>query len=282
MKLLDYDLEERILIMGILNITPDSFSDGGNFFSYDSAVKHAKKMVKEGADIIDIGGESTRPGSKKISSEEEIKRILPVVKKICKEIKKPISVDTYKSDVAKKCLEAGASMINDITALRYDENLLDVVKSYDAPICLMHMKGTPQNMQKNPNYKDIIKEIKDFLKERSDYAIKNGISKNKIIIDPGIGFGKRTGHGIEDNCKIIANISEFKKLGFPVLIGTSRKTFIGNISGKEKLAPNKRIVGSIMTAVISKINGANILRVHDVKETIQSLNIIRCIDNEEK
>ena len=277
MKLLDYDLSKKTLIMGILNVTPDSFSDGGQFNTYNKAIKYAKKMAKEGADIIDIGGESTRPGAEKISSEVELKRILPVVKKLANEIDIPISVDTYKSDVARKCLSAGASMINDITAFRGDNKLAGVIKEYKVPMCLMHMKGTPENMQKNPTYKDVIKEIKEFLEKRCKFAIKKGISKNKIIIDPGIGFGKRTGKDIEDNCTIIANIDEFKKLGFPVLIGASRKTFIGNISGKKKLKPNDRLEGSISAAIISAVNGANILRVHDVKETRRALDVLKCV-----
>lgn len=277
MKLLGYDLNKKTLIMGILNVTPDSFSDGGKFNSFDLAVKHAQKMVSFGADIIDIGGESTRPGAEKISSEVELNRILPVIKKLAKEIDIPISVDTYKSDVARACLDAGASMINDITALRGDNNLAEVIREYKVPVCLMHMKGTPDNMQKNPTYIYLIKEIKEFLEKRIKYAIKKDISKDKIIIDPGIGFGKRTGNGVEDNCSIIANIFEFKKLGYPVLIGASRKTFIGNISGENKLKPTERLMGSISAAVISAINGANILRVHDVKETRRALDVLECI-----
>jgi len=279
MKILNYDLDKKTLIMGILNVTPDSFSDGGLYNSFDSAVKHAKKMQKEGADIIDIGGESTRPGAKQISVEVELKRILPIVKILSKEISIPISIDTYKSNVAKDCIEAGASMINDITALRSDEKLADIVKDYSVPICLMHMKGTPENMQKNPTYSDIILEIKEFLKKRAEFAIKKGISKDKIIIDPGIGFGKRTGNGIEDNCNILANISDFKKLGYPLLIGASRKRFLGNISSKEKTDAKNRLAGSIASAIVAKLNGANIIRVHDVKETKQALNVIDCIIN---
>ena len=276
MKLFDYDLEEKTLIMGILNVTPNSFSDGGKFNKISSAVKHAEKMCDEGADIIDIGGESTRPGSKSISADEEIKRVLPVLEKVVEIVDKPISIDTYKSDVAKVCLEKGASMINDITSFRGDKKLVDIIKKYDVHICMMHRKGSPKNMQKNPYYNDVISEIKDFLKERTDYAIRKGIKKDNIIIDPGIGFGKRTGLGIEDNCNIIANIKEFKKLGFPVLIGSSRKTFIGNISGKKPLPPEDRMEGSIAAAVISSINGADIIRVHDVKETKRALNIVEC------
>jgi len=277
MKLLDYNLEENTLIMGILNVTPDSFSDGGNFNSINSAVEHAQKMVDDGADIIDIGGESTRPRAKPVASDEEIKRVLPVLKKISKEVEVPISIDTYKSEVAKICLEEGASMINDITSFIGDKKLVDIVKKYDVPVCLMHMKGTPQNMQKNPYYKDIIAEIKDFLKKRADLAIKKGIKKDKIIVDPGIGFGKRTGSGIEDNCTILANLKEFKKLGYPVLVGPSRKTFIGNISDKKRLVSSDRLEGSIAAAVMSAVNGADIIRVHDVRETKRALNVLNCL-----
>ncbi len=277
MKLFNYDLKNKTLIMGILNVTPDSFSDGGKFNSYAKAVEHAKKMESEGADIIDIGGESTRPGAKKISAEIELKRILPIVKKLSKEIDIPISVDTYKSSVAKNCLDAGASMINDITSLLGDDRLADIIKEFNVPICIMHMLGTPENMQKNPNYNNIIKEIKDFLKKRAQYLVDKGIKKNKIIIDPGLGFGKRTGNGIEDNCKIIANINEFKKLGYPVLIGASRKTFIGNVSGEKKLKTDDRIEGSLAAACIASIKGVDILRVHDVKKTRLALDIVDCI-----
>ncbi len=277
MKLFDYDLDKKTLIMGILNVTPDSFSDGGKFNTIEKALKHAKKMADEGADIIDIGGESTRPGAKSITAEEETKRVLPVLKKIVKEIDIPISIDTYKSKVAEKCLKNGASMINDITSLRGDEKLIDVIKKYDVPVCLMHMKGTPNNMQKNPYYKDIIKEIKDFLRKKSNYALDKGVKKENIIVDPGIGFGKRTGSGIEDNCTVLANIKEFKKLGYPVLVGASRKTFIENISGEKKLTTCERLEGSIATAIISSLNGADIIRVHDVKETVRALKVLNCL-----
>lgn len=277
MKLLDYNLEEKTLIMGILNVTPDSFSDGEKFNTVEKALKHAKNMIIEGADIIDIGGESTRPGAKPITAEEEIKRVLPVLKKIVRETDTPISVDTYKSKVAKKCLSNGASMINDITALRGNEKLVDIIRDYNVPVCLMHMKGTPQNMQKNPHYKNVVKEIKDFLKKQSNYAVSKGIKKKNIIIDPGIGFGKRTGSGTEDNCTILANIKEFKKLGYPVLVGASRKKFIGNICGEKKLPADERLEGSIAASIISSLNGADILRVHDVKETVRALKVLNCV-----
>lgn len=274
----DFEIGKRTIIMGTLNVTPDSFSDGGKFYSTDVAVKHAIQMEKEGADIIDIGGESTRPGSKAISLNEEMNRVIPVVEELVKKIKIPISVDTYKSEIAKKALDLGASMINDISALRGDKNLASVVADYNVLICLMHMKGEPRNMQVNPVYDDAVREIHDFLKERSEYAISSDIKKEDIIIDPGIGFGKRTGKGIEDNCEILRRLSELKDLGFPIMIGASRKTFIGNICGDDKPLPViDRLEGSLAAACLAVANGANIVRVHDVKETRRCIDIVDCI-----
>ena len=259
---------KKPLIMGILNVTPDSFSDGGKFFSIEDAVKHAIQMEKDGADIIDIGGESTRPGSKSISLKEERKRVIPVVENLIDKIKIPISIDTYKSEIAKESLDIGASMINDITALRGDDKLAEVVAEYDVPICLMHMKGTPKNMQVNPEYDDVVDEIKDFLKERSEYAVSKGIKNKNIIIDPGLGFGKRTGKGIDDNLEILNRLPELKELGYPILVGGSRKTFVGYFFGEGKLlSVDQRLEGSLAAAIIAIANGANIIRVHDVKET---------------
>ncbi|MCK4902018.1 MAG: dihydropteroate synthase [Thermoplasmatales archaeon] len=269
------DIGKRTIIMGILNVTPDSFSDGGKFFSVDDAVKQAVRMEEEGADIIDIGGESTRPGSNAISLDEEMNRVLPVVGELVNKIKIPISVDTYKSEIAKKSLDLGASMINDISALRGDKKLANVVADYDVPICLMHMKGEPRNMQVYPVYDDVVKEIHDFLKERTDYAVSCNIKKENIIIDPGIGFGKRTGKGIEDNCEILDRLFEFKDLGFPILVGASRKKFIGNICGGEEPLPvTERLEGSLAAACIAIANGADIVRVHDVKETKLCIDIV--------
>jgi len=271
----DFEIGKQTIIMGILNVTPDSFSDGGKFYSTDVAVKHAIQMEKEGADIIDIGGESTRPGSKAISLDEEMNRVIPVVEELVKKIKIPISIDTYKSKIAKKALDLGANMINDISALRGDKNLASIVADYDVPICLMHMKGEPRNMQINPVYDDVVRETHDFLKERSEYAISNGIKKENIIVDPGIGFGKRTGKGIEDNCEILRRLSELKDLGFPIMVGASRKTFIGNICGGDKPLPvTDRLEGSLATACIAIFNGADIVRVHDVKETRRCVDIV--------
>ena len=274
----NFDIGKQTIIMGTLNVTPDSFSDGGKFFSIDSAVNHAIVMEKEGADIIDIGGESTRPGAKSVSLDEEINRVIPVLEELVKKIKVPISIDTYKSKIAKKALEIGANMINDITALQGDKLLASIVADYEVPICLMHMKGSPRNMQINPVYDDIVKEIISFLKKRAYYAISCNIKKENIIIDPGLGFGKRTGKGIEDNCEILKRLAELKKLGYPILVGASRKTFIGNICGVEKPLPvNERLEGSLAAACIAVANGADIIRVHDVKETRRCIDLVDCI-----
>jgi len=273
-----FDLDKQTLIMGILNVTPDSFSDGGRFFSVDKAVEHAVYMSKEGADIIDIGGESTRPGSKSISLDEEMDRVIPVIEQLIGKLKIPISIDTYKSEIARKALDLGACMVNDITALQGDRHLASVVSEYDVPVCLMHMKGKPRDMQINPAYIDIIKEIHNFLEERADHALFCNIKKENIIVDPGIGFGKRTGRGIEDNCEILHRLSELKNLGYPVLVGASRKTFIGNVCGdKESLPVSDRLEGTLAAACIAVMNGADIIRAHDVKETCRCINMVDCV-----
>ena len=255
---------KRTLIMGILNVTPDSFYDGGKYSSVESALERAREMVEEGADIIDVGGESSRPGSLPVSKDEELSRILPVIKAISDELDVPISVDTYRAEVAEEAIKAGAGMVNDITAMGGDDGMAKVVSEHGVPICLMHMKGTPQNMQKNPHYDDTMAEITKFLHERAEYAMAKGIDEKNIILDPGIGFGKRTGEGIEDNCEIIARLAELKSLGFPVLVGASRKTFIGNLSNTRV---EERLEGSLGAEAMAIANGADILRVHDVKET---------------
>jgi len=256
---------DRPLIMGILNITPDSFYDGGKYFNYDKAIERGKEIEKEGADIIDIGGESTRPGSAPVSEKEEIKRVIPVIENLSKEIKIPISCDTYKSKVAEKALQVGAEIINDISGLRFDKNLIEVIKEHKPGLIIMHTKGKPKNMQKKPYYKDTINEIYNFFKKRLEYAIKKGISEKSIVIDPGIGFGKR----LIDNLLIIKNLSKFKKIGRPILIGTSRKSFIGKLLN---LPEEERLEGTIASIVISYINGAKIFRVHDVKEAKRALD----------
>lgn len=273
-----FNFGKKTYIMGILNVTPDSFSDGSMFFSVNDAVNHAIKMQNEGADIIDIGGESTRPGAESISKNEELKRIIPVIEELVDKISIPISIDTYKSDVAMKALDRGASIVNDITALQGDKKLVNIVAKYDVPLCLMHMKGNPRNMQENPIYNDVVKEIYDFLKERAEYAMFHDIKKENIIIDPGLGFGKRTGRGVEDNCVILRRLGELKNLGFPILVGPSRKTFIGNISGgKQQIPVSDRLEGSLAAACVAVMNGADIVRVHDVKETRRCIDIVDCI-----
>lgn len=245
----------RTSIMGILNVTPDSFYDGGRYLSVEDAVRHAEELVQEGADIIDIGGESTRPGSEPVSLEDELRRVIPVIKKLVSRIKIPISIDTQKAQVARQALEIGAHIINDISALRADPEMVNVAKKYDVPVVLVHMKGTPKDMQENPCYDDVISEIKEFFRERIQ---RSGIRKENIILDPGIGFGKR----LEDNLEIIKRLGEFKELGFPILIGPSRKSFIGGKS-------SERIWGTAGAVAVGVLNGADIIRVHDVSEMKQ-------------
>lgn len=272
-----FDTSKKSVIMGILNVTPDSFSDGGLFCSVDEAVSHAKQMVNDGADIIDIGGESTRPGAPKVGFSEELKRVLPIIEQLSSELSVPLSIDTYKAEVAEKAINAGVSLVNDITALMGDHSMANVISEYDVSICLMHMKGNPRTMQQNPEYDDLMNEISSFLKERSEFALFHDIKKEHIIIDPGIGFGKRTGRGIEDNCEILSRLKELKTLGYPLLIGASRKTFIGNVCSEHSpLPPDERLEGSLAAACIAVVNGADIVRVHDVKETYRSLRIIDC------
>jgi dihydropteroate synthase len=256
-----YSLEigKRTLMMGVVNVTPDSFSDGGQFFHAEKAIEHAKRLAKEGADIIDIGGESTRPGSDSVTLEEEMRRVIPVIEGVSKMVEVPISIDTYKSEIAKIALDKGASMINDISALRFDAKIADIAVDYDVPLILMHMKGTPKNMQIDPTYDSVVNEIKEFLRERVNFAVSKGVPRNSIIIDPGIGFGKTTEH----NYEIIRRLSELKELDLPILIGTSRKSFIGKTLD---LDVNERLEGTLATITMSIINGADIVRVHDVKE----------------
>ena len=254
--------------MGILNITPDSFSDGGFYNSTELAVKRASQLIFDGADILDIGGESTRPGASQISIKEELNRIIPVIKEIRKRYKDIlISVDTYKSEVAKQSIASGASIINDISGLVLDKKMASVAASLDVPVVLMHLKGTPQNMQVNPTYKNLISEIKDFLIKQANYAKKAGVKPKNIIIDPGIGFGKT----VKNNFEILAKLKEFANTGYPVLVGPSRKSFIGKTLN---LPVDKRLEGTAASIAISIINGAKIVRVHDVSEMKKVCKIV--------
>lgn len=246
--------------MGILNVTPDSFSDGGRFFDKERAVEQALRMQEEGADIIDIGGESTRPGAEKISVRKEISRVVPVIQALSDKVRIPISIDTYKSDVAEEAVSAGASMINDISGLRFDPRMPRVAARHQVPVVIMHIKGTPRNMQKNPSYQSLIPEIADYLRKSIEVARGAGIADDKIIIDPGIGFGKTLEHNIE----IIRKLDKFSGLERPILVGPSRKSFIGKILGD--LSVTERVEGTAAAVAICIFNGANIIRVHDVKE----------------
>ncbi len=255
-----FDFSQKTYIMGILNVTPDSFSDGGLFIDRKRAVEHAISMVESGADIIDIGGESTRPGSSPVTLNEELKRTIPVIETLSDHIKVPISIDTYKAEVAKMALSAGASIVNDISGLRFDPEMAYFIARKRVPVVIMHIQGTPKNMQKNPFYDDLIREVIIFLRDSIEIAKIAGIKEDMVIIDPGIGFGKTMDH----NLQLIKHLGRFKELKRPLLIGTSRKTFIGHILGN--ISTDERLMGTAATVAISIMNGANIVRVHDVKE----------------
>lgn len=259
-----FDYEKRTYIMGILNVTPDSFSDGGNFTNIDLAIKHAKQMVEDGADLIDLGGESTRPGHTYIEANEEIKRVIPVIKRLKKEINVPISVDTYKSEVANEALKEGAYMINDVWGLKKDKDMAFVIAKYNAHVCIMHNQdGTYYNG-------DIIENIKLSLLESIKIALDSGIKKDKIILDPGIGFGKT----FQQNIEVLRRLSEIKSIGYPLLLGTSRKSVIGNVLNVE---PKKRLEGTIVTTALGIRDGISIVRVHDVKENLKAAQMADAI-----
>ena len=264
------NLDQRTHVMGVLNVTPDSFSDGGRYFESERAVEHGLEMVAEGADIIDVGGESTRPFSKGISSSEEIDRVIPVVEALAKEVSVPVSIDTCKADVAHEAVKAGASMINDISALRLDSHMPEIVARAGVPVILMHMKGTPEDMQAKPTYEDLISEVRDFLRDAMTRAMEAGIRKDLIVVDPGIGFGKT----FDDNLRIIRDLSSFGPLGCPVLLGTSNKAFIGRILDKEA---HERDTGTMATVAAGVMNGASIVRVHHVEKAVETVRIIDAI-----
>ena len=262
----------RPLVMGVLNVTPDSFSDGGQFLFVEKAVERALQMESEGADIIDIGGESSRPGAEPIDAEEEKKRVLPVISALRRQSQIPISIDTYKASTAAAAFDTGADIINDISALRFDSAMGPLAASHGVPVILMHMLGTPRDMQINPIYENCVEEITNFFKERIAHCQQIGIDKNKLILDPGIGFGKR----LEDNLDILAHIEQFQSLGLPVLIGASRKSFINMLHPRQK-APTKRLGGSLAAAIMALVKGADIIRVHDVEETVEALAVLQAI-----
>ena len=250
-------------VMGILNVTPNSFSDGGQYLDVQQALGHAKLMVDEGATLIDIGGESSRPGASPVSSTEEVSRVLPVIRAVVDSLDVVISIDTSKAEVARKALDAGAHIVNDITALRGDPEMVSVVAEMGAGLILMHMKGTPRTMQQAPQYEDVVRDVCASLTERVQYAEAQGVVPERIIIDPGIGFGKTTEHNIE----LLKRLSEFRSLNKPLLIGTSRKSFIGNILG---LPITERVEGTVATVCWSIAHGADIIRVHDVNANVRA------------
>ena len=254
--------------MGILNITPDSFSDGGEYYDVEKAVGHGLRMVEEGADFIDVGGESTRPGSESVSVEEELRRVVPVIECLSKTTSIPVSIDTYKSEVAGRALAAGAVIVNDISGLHFDPLLADVVARNSASIVLMHIKGSPKTMQQDPEYEDVIEEICSYLQEGIRSAEQAGIEQ--IIVDPGIGFGKTLRH----NMTVFQHLETFRRFGYPVLVGPSRKSFIGVILG---LSADQRLEGTAAAVAVSIMNGANIVRVHDVKEMKRVARVVDAI-----
>jgi len=260
-------LGRKTLVMGVLNVTPDSFSDGGKYLNVRQAVEHALQMQRDGADIIDIGAESTRPGSAEIPVAEELARLLPVLESLRGKLKIPISVDTQKAAVGEIAIGAGAAMINDVSGLRHDPQLAEVVAHHGVPLVLMHMRGTPRTMQKLPFAKDVMKEALNGLRESLAIARKAGIAKNKIIVDPGIGFGK----SFEQNYELLAKLDEIAKLGYPLLVGTSRKGFLGKTLARngEPAPSEQRIWGTAATVTASILGGAHIVRVHDVAEMAQ-------------
>ncbi len=273
------NLGKRPHIMGVLNVTPDSFSDGGMFFDREYAVGRGLKMESEGADIIDIGGESTRPGAKPVSAMEECRRIIPVVKILVKRLRIPVSVDTSKSEVAGEALDAGAAIINDVTGLKRDRRIAKVAARHKAALILMHMKGSPRTMQNDPRYKDLMSEMTGSLQNSAAIAEEAGVSGDRIVVDPGIGFGKT----LEHNLKILKRLGELKSLGYPVMVGPSRKAFIGKISGAGtdgKVPPELgRAFGTAAAVALAIKNGADIIRVHDVKEMRQVVEITEAISN---
>jgi len=268
MNLLKLINEKAPLVMGIINCTPDSFFEGSRKSLVDDALETARKMVENGADLLDIGGESSRPGSSYVSVDEEIGRVIPVIQAIRKELATPISVDTRKKAVAQAAVEAGADIINDISALNDDPDLAAYAAEKGIPVILMHMKGTPESMQNDPFYNDVVTSVMESLENAAGSALEAGIQKENIILDPGIGFGKRQ----EDNIDLLKAIPKLKTLGYPILIGLSRKRFIGNITGREI---ESRLAGTLGANAFSMMQGAHILRVHDVSETVDMVKVMR-------
>ena len=268
----EVSLKDRFMIMGILNVTPDSFSDGGDYLDVDKALKRVEEMINEGADIVDVGGESTRPFAEPVSLDEELRRVVPVIESVKKEFPEVVlSIDTYKSKVAQEALDRGVEIVNDISGLGFDEKLIEVLAGSNCGIVEMHIKGTPKNMQKDPHYDDVVLEINEKFKEILEKLRSAGVDEERVVLDPGIGFGKR----FENNLEILNNIEAFKIWGRPILIGTSRKSFIGGVLGIEN--PKERLFGTIASNVVAFIKGAHIFRVHDVRAHKEALKLAKAI-----
>jgi dihydropteroate synthase len=259
----------RPAVMGVLNVTPDSFSDGGNFLPRERALGHARAMVAEGADIIDIGGESTRPGAKPVSVQEELDRVIPVIEALREEVAVPLSIDTSKPEVMRAAVAAGAGFINDVYALRAP-GALETAAGLNVPVCLMHMQGEPRTMQENPQYRDVVADVREFLFERVAAAEAVGIARDRIVVDPGFGFGK----SVEHNLQLLRGLNALAALGIPVLAGLSRKSMIGKLLG---LPVERRLHASLALALLAVQNGANIVRVHDVGPTVEALRMVRVV-----
>jgi dihydropteroate synthase len=264
------DLRSRVLIAGIVNVTPDSFSDGGRYLDPEAAVDHAAAMVEQGADLIDIGGESSRPGSEPVGTDEELRRVMPVVRAVCRKVPVPVSVDTIKAAVARQALDAGAVIVNDISALRFDPEMAQVVARAGAGLVLMHMQGTPKTMQQAPSYRDVVAEVRDFFRERLAAAARAGIAAEQILLDPGIGFGKN----LEHNLKLIDRLDRFVELGRPLMIGPSRKAFIGQVLER---AVSERLMGTAAVVAVALLRGARVVRVHDVAPIRDVVRMVEAI-----
>ncbi len=269
-----FDLRQSAKIMGILNVTPDSFSDGGQFFSLEAAVLHARELIAEGAEIIDVGGESTRPGADPVSLEEELHRVIPVIREIRSEFPSVlISVDTYKAETARRAILAGADIVNDITALRGDPKMIDVIRENEVAVVLMHMQGLPKTMQVAPSYREVVSEVIEFLRERCDWLVSQGVDREAIAIDPGFGFGKR----LADNIQLMRNLEAFQTLTRPLVVGVSRKSALAQLSGDSALPASKRIWPTVALTCLLREKGAHLLRVHDVKPNVEALRMTEAI-----
>lgn len=259
----------RTHVMGIVNVTPDSFSDGGQFVQTSAAVEHAFALIEQGADILDVGGESTRPNATPVPLQEELDRVIPVIEELARHVQVPISIDTYKPAVMAAAIRAGATIVNDVRALQ-EPGAIEAVAASDVAVCLMHMQGTPQTMQVDPTYTDVVAEVKAFLAVRAEDCLQAGIAKHRILLDPGFGFGKTRAH----NIRLIQELASLQDLGYPLLVGLSRKSILGQVTGQDVDA---RLHASVAAAVISAMKGANIVRVHDVKATVEALKVVAAI-----